>query len=472
MKLAQKLALFLIAPLLVVLVVNAGLRLRREAALIESESERAQQRLAMSIATAIADNWADDGVAYAERLAADLKDAGVRFVAGNRADADAPRGAVESDGHVVVAGSAPVVVDGVVVGAVHVRDVMLSEERYLAGTVWRSLVLSLLLTAIVIVVAGLAGARVVGAPLDALVVQARRIGRGELDAEVTPTGNTEIATLSAAFNAMAEQLRAARARTEAEARAKDEALAHLRRADRLATIGKLSAGLAHELGTPLNVVIGRADLIATGEVVGDEAKDNARVVVDQAQRMSRIIRQLLDFARPRPPQRQTLAMRRALDNVQTMLAPFAKKAGVEIVVDAVANAANANVDVDVDADHEQLDQILVNLTMNAIQALAPGGTVSLRADVVDAAAPGTASIRRYVRLCVKDDGPGIAPDVLPRVFDPFFTTKPVGEGTGLGLAVTHGLVEEHGGFIVVDTAVGRGTSFCVHLPQRAPEQSR
>ncbi len=234
--------------------------------------------------------------------------------------------------------------------------------------------------------------------------------------------------------------------TEAELR--KEALTQLRHADRLTTIGRLAAGLAHELGTPLNVVSGKASLVSSGRVAGEDAKKAARVIEQQADRMTTIIRHLLDFARRGGTGREATDLRALCEQTAELLRPLARRSNVTLSCEGPAVTASVN--------RSEMQQVLSNLVTNAIHAMPEGGDVSLIAAVDDGA---------YAIIRVEDEGDGIAPDVLPRIFDPFFTTKEVGAGTGLGLSVVHGIVDDHGGTIHVETAVGRGTTFILRLPR-------
>ncbi len=471
MKLALKIAVWMLAPLLLVIAIKSGLRLQREAELLENETARDNAVLAHALATAIVDSWAVGGEPFARRLISDVDVGGsakrIRF----RSAAELEPAARTSTVDVVVPSTnpggewrtaVPVVVDGRVVGAVDVSEMLTTEVEFLKGTLWRSIALTLVMVAVALIAAVTMGLRLLGQPLTALAEHALRVGNGDLDARLPVHGSDELAAVARAFNEMTQRLQAAQVSARAADEAKEAAVAQLRHAERLATVGQLSAGLAHELGTPLHVVIGRAELVASGEVEGDEARHNARIVVEQGQRMSRIIRQLLDFARSRRPEPRATDPVVLFRAVCGLLEPLAKKRGVELIV-----VEDHDTPRFLDADREQLEQVLVNLTMNAIQATEPGGHVTLRARLVDQPGRMPGSVVRSVRIDVADDGSGIPVDVQRRIFDPFFTTKDVGEGTGLGLAVAHGLVSEHGGFVTFETAPNKGTTFFVFLPQQA-----
>lgn len=238
----------------------------------------------------------------------------------------------------------------------------------------------------------------------------------------------------------------------------------LQHANRLATVGQLAAGLAHELGSPLQVVSGRAKMVATGEVLDGDAREAGKVILGQAVRMTQIIRGLLDFARRRPPQASVADLRDIARDTLRIIEPLTKKKGVALNLEVAGP-------VSVRADVVQIQQALTNLVMNAIQAVGEQGRVTILVRTQPATPPSDRDGPRseYACLGVKDDGPGIKQADLPRVFEPFFTTKDVGEGTGLGLAIAHGLVAENGGWIAVESEVGQGACFSIFLPCHAKD---
>jgi two-component system NtrC family sensor kinase len=240
----------------------------------------------------------------------------------------------------------------------------------------------------------------------------------------------------------------------------------LQHSNRLATIGQLAAGVAHELGSPLQVVMGRAKMIATGESVHDEAKEAGKIIHLQAQRMAVIISGLLGFARRRPPQRTTANLDAIARDVHRMLVPIAKKKAVILELDVPQNGIDGATNVDT----QQIQQALTNLVMNAIQAVPEHGRVAIVVGRRIEHPPDHSGLLRLDHaqqvtcIQVRDDGPGIEAHHLGRVFEPFFTTKDVGEGTGLGLAVAHGLVRDNGGWIRVESEPGRGACFSIYFP--------
>jgi signal transduction histidine kinase len=228
-------------------------------------------------------------------------------------------------------------------------------------------------------------------------------------------------------------------------------------------VGKLAAGLAHEIGTPLNVILGHAELIADEHAPGSSTHDNAIVVSQQAERVALIVRQLLDFARRRSLLRTRHDLVDLLRQTAGLVGSLAHKSRVALEIACSRGPVWARV------DPAQMQQALTNLVVNGIQAMPDGGELrlSIAKRSVEPPPDHGGPIAPYHCLEVADGGAGIEPDVLSRVFEPFFTTKDVGEGTGLGLSVSYGIVREHGGWIGVDSAPGAGSRFCIFLPAEA-----
>lgn len=308
----------------------------------------------------------------------------------------------------------------------------------------------------IVVAAALAlvlGMLFIGRPVSRLAAKARRVGTGDLAGPLKLRQRDELGELATEINLMCDRLAEERSAREA-------ATDQLRHADRLTTVGKLASGIAHELGTPLNVVSGRARLIRDGEVDGAEAVDSARIVAEQADRMTAMIRQLLDFARPRALQKSQVNVTSLAARVAELVATIAKTAQVEI------KAPEHDDSLRVEADDGQLNQVLINLVVNAIQATPKGGTVIVTSKRVEQSAPPyvESAGKQWLAIAIADTGIGMDAETRGRIFEPFFTTKAVGDGTGLGLSVTWGIVREHGGWIDVDSAPGKGATFTVYLP--------
>jgi two-component system sensor histidine kinase HydH len=228
----------------------------------------------------------------------------------------------------------------------------------------------------------------------------------------------------------------------------------LRRADRLSALGELSAGLAHEIRNPLGALEGAVQILQRPELPTDTRHEFVEMAGKEVGRLKALLTSFLDFARPQPPEKTLIEPVLLLESVVRLAAETAKMAKVQILVEAQEAAPIA-------VDAEQIKQVLLNLVLNAVQAMPEGGQVVLRARQEDGS----------VLLEIADQGSGIAPENLERIFDPFFTTR--ASGTGLGLSIAHQIVHGHGGQISVHNNQGRGATFTVILPLAAsqPETS-
>lgn len=233
--------------------------------------------------------------------------------------------------------------------------------------------------------------------------------------------------------------------------------AELLQAQKMEALGQLISGVAHELNNPLSAIIAFAQLLRTDERLPADLAHDADLLVQEADRTRRIVQNLLDFARQRAPDRQPTELGPLIERTLELHA-YALRAGrIEIRLLLPTDLPAVWVDT------AQIQQVLLNLTLNAIQAIRagqPSGTITISARS-DAGAGSSASV---VRLRVEDDGPGVEESVRPRLFEPFFTTKQVGEGTGLGLSVSYGIVATHGGRLRFEPATNGGAAFILELP--------
>jgi len=293
------------------------------------------------------------------------------------------------------------------------------------------------------------------------VDQAHAVGLGDLSASNDlEHQNDEIGKLAHGLNQMVKDLKSASQKLDEETARRIEAIKQLNHAERLATVGKLASGLAHELGTPLNVVAGRAKMIMNGDMKDAEISDSATVIKNQAERMTDLIKHLLDFARSKTPEKTHEELIRPVKNTIHMLAPLASERN--IMLDIQKSGETPQVEIDVN----QIQQVLSNLIVNAIHAMPQGGRIEIRCGQKPALPPadrgGDENIYAFIEII--DNGVGIPKESLSRIFTPFFSTKQVGEGTGLGLSIAHGIIKEHGGWMTVDSIVNEGSTFTVYLP--------
>lgn len=296
-------------------------------------------------------------------------------------------------------------------------------------------------------------------PIDRLRMAAERLAAGRLQTEVPVQGAAEVARLAATFNEMAAQLREDRAalqdrlaeleRTTAELTTAQD---HLVRTARLAAVGRLSAGVAHEIGNPLAAIRGLLDLMQMGDLEPDEEREFVARIQRESERIHHTIRDLLDFSRSEPDDGGRVESSADLGEVVSDTVKLVDRQSrfreIELALELDPDLPRVR------GDHERLRQLLLNLLFNAADALGGRGHIRVR----------TSNGNNVIRLIVEDDGPGIDDTILDQVFDPFVTTKPAGQGTGLGLAVCHTIVERLGGSIEASNREQGGATFEVTLP--------
>jgi two-component system NtrC family sensor kinase len=469
-KIIPKLTLALFAGTSVILAVNGVLRVERERGTFDADRVRDHEMIGRSLAAATDAVWRTDGEQAARQaidaVSAHLTTMRIRWVGADQAStlgvdpsvlAATPAGQPITRVTHGAGGSAwdtlvPLDVGGALRGVIELTEPMTSEQHFVRSVIVETAGMALTLAIVSATLSFLMGQWLVGARVRVLSDKARRIGLGDFSGPVALGQRDELTDLAREVNAMSDRL--------------VTTLQQLRHADRLATVGKLASGVAHELGTPLNVVSARARMIADGEANAGEAREYAGVIVGATERMTKTIRQLMQFARRGKVEKARRDVRELACETLELLRPLAAKRRVAL------DLGSSDVDSTANVDGGQIQQVITNLTMNAIQAVPDAGLVELgisreRVRTPTEVGGGEASV---LCLRVRDTGPGIAPEHLQHVFEPFFTTKDVGEGTGLGLAVSYGIIREHGGWIAVESRVGHGTTFSVFLPVPDPHE--
>ncbi|MGB7923823.1 MAG: ATP-binding protein [Pyrinomonadaceae bacterium] len=308
-------------------------------------------------------------------------------------------------------------------------------RRYLVFSVITALLPNLILVALII--------RTISRPVRRLTEAAVTVAGGAYGAQVNLQSNDEMGLLAASFNEMSRKMAVDIERLR-------DLNEQLIRTEKLAAAGTLAAGVAHEVNNPLASISSLIQILQTREGVDAETREMLRLISTQIARITQVLRDMMDFARVRPPARSSVEINQLVE-AAIRLASFDKgfqRLRLKTTTDAAAPP--------VLADADQLQQVFLNLLLNARDAMPDGGEINIRA-AYDASA-------REVIVEIIDTGTGIAPEHRAHVFDPFFTTKAAGTGTGLGLAVCYGIITAHGGRITIGPNNGRGTRVRVALP--------
>jgi two-component system, NtrC family, sensor kinase len=311
--------------------------------------------------------------------------------------------------------------------------------------------------------------RLVYRPLRDLESGAKRLAQGDLDHPIPVRSEDEFGQLASSFNTMTEALRLTQGELREAAHGLEQKVAErteqLRlaqseaaRSEKLASVGLLAAGIAHELNNPLTGVLTFSHLMRQKLPDGSMDAEDMDLVIRETKRCATIIRRLLDFARQKAPETKFCDLNQLVrDTVHFIERP--------------AHLQDTDVSLDLDpdlpqvwVDEDQIKQVVMNMLVNAQHATEQAGSITVRTRRASAPPKGDAAADAMVEIAIIDSGCGIPEKNLQRIFDPFFTSKEVGKGTGLGLSVSHGIVQAHGGTIRVESEVGRGSTFYVYLP--------
>ena len=402
--------------------------------------------------------------------------------------------------------SAPLIIQGKTLGALR-GELPLDDLRETLSRSQATIFLYILLDAVLLVAVGsFLLSRVIVNPLKKLVQMSEKIGEGHLDSTSEPSGGDEVGKLFSSFNLMASRLRDHRAKMEENIHSLEQVNLELRRvqnevirSEKLASIGRLAAGVAHEVGNPTGAILGYLDLLTKGGLPEAEAKEILQRAENEADRIRRIVRELLDFARPSRSVEEEVDINAVIGNALSLLSHQKKVwEKVQVIKEFQPDLPKWK------GDPHQLQQVMVNLVLNAADAMTSSNLTGMvkehklcvrsralpveevpeftevlprrrREDspVVDyslmrarglTSAPFPREILSLVRVEVEDTGPGIPKEALSKIFDPFYSTKPPGEGTGLGLAICLRILESYGGRIHVQSTEGEGATFTVLLP--------
>lgn len=285
-------------------------------------------------------------------------------------------------------------------------------------------------------------------PVTHLIRASAEISGGNLAPDIGPISKDDIGRLQKNFLIMTDALR------EKEKRHKVEHETHLLQSEKQASVGKLAAGVAHEINNPLTAVLTFTHLILRRKDLADEVRADLEIVKTQTERVRKIVKSLLDFSR------QTVIQTESTEINQLIKDSVGLMKNQALIKDVTLSFHGADSLPTLTLDQNQLQSVLINMIINALDATPAGGHIDIQTMKVDA------NGQRGVEISIADTGSGISPDHMNQIFDPFFTTKEVGKGTGLGLAVTAGIIERHGGTIKVWSQTHKGTTFTIWLPCR------
>jgi len=319
--------------------------------------------------------------------------------------------------------------------------------------------------------------RLVYVPLRDLETGAERISSGNLEQPIPVRSGDEFGQLAASFNAMTAALansqvelrewgRTLEQKVEKRTRELRIAEAETARSEKLASVGLLAAGIAHELNNPLTGILTFTTLLRKKMPDGSADAEDLDLVIRETKRCATIIRRLLDFAREKAPEKKFADLNRIIEDTVRIIERPASFRDIEITLELDPQLPQVWLDADL------IKQVIMNMLVNAQHAIQDAGSITVRTRRCPAPKspePGMPSVP-MVEMAIIDTGCGIPAQNLKRIFDPFFTSKEVGKGTGLGLSVSHGIVRAHGGAIEVESKVGEGSTFSVYLPiERPPE---
>jgi two-component system NtrC family sensor kinase len=340
-------------------------------------------------------------------------------------------------------------------------------ERPFEDSLWSTLFTFLGITLLGVALVSGVAIKIAGSisrPIHAMAEAAEKVAGGDYSPHVEVTSQDEIGHLAECFNRMVREL--SRANQELrqwavnlESKVDERTMqlkamqSHLIQTEKLAAIGKLAAGVAHEINNPLTGILTNSSLMLQDLPAGDSREEDLQVIVDETLRCRKIVKGLLDFARQTKPHKQSVDMNGVLDDVFSLIRNQASFHDIELELEQSPGLPM------VMADKDQMRQVVLNIVLNAAEAMPNGGKIHvstrLKAETGE------------VQISIRDNGPGIPDEIKNKIFEPFFTTKKT--GTGLGLAIAYGIIERHRGTILIDSAPSRGTTITLGIPAQVEE---
>ena len=362
-----------------------------------------------------------------------------------------------------------------VLGVLDTNLSLAQADVQLADSSWRMFLYTAGAMLIVAVLSWVFVWRVVHKPIKALKSGTEHLSKGELGYQIEVRSQDEVGDLADSFNGMSLQLRDANEeivtwaktledRVEQKTKELKRAHEHVLHVEKMASIGKMAAVVAHEVNNPLSGILTYAKLLQKWVASGraehekqEEAMQCLELIAAESRRCGELVKNLLNLSRTAPMNVQPTDLHAVIDRCLLLVRHQLELAGIQLQLNLATDLPR------VPCDPAQIEQVFLALIMNAIDAMPRGGNLWIETRLSDD--------ETEIKIRVRDDGAGIAPDVLPQIFEPFLTTKETGRGVGLGLAISRGIVERHSGRIEVESELGRGTTFTVTLPSQAAAAS-
>ncbi len=476
MKITQKLYLFIVLTLMLVMLPYSIIAYQREVALFKADMQKDASLLGRALLPILADTWQTIGKVKVDEVIRQVnaheEKFSVRWVwllpqtdeqyrplvplemLVSLTQAEQVLAVEQRDTLVTYVTVKP---DNQPLGALELVESLDGIRAYTTNSILNLFILSSFMVFSGALVMAIAGHLLITRRINLLIGHARDIAQEQYDRPPNVGAIDELATLGQELRLMSDKLQQKREQLIAENQAKLAIKEQLRHAERLKILGQLASGIAHELGTPLNVVLGRAKLMTAAGQHNEAVKSNADIIQKQVLKMSKMINQLLNFARRQTPHKRRVVLNERVAHLVKLLKPIAAKQEIELVViDKVS-------ELSINADWQQLEQVLSNLIVNGIQAMSKAGEMTV---IIDQRSGEDAELsdKPYAVIEVCDQGAGIPCEIMADIFDPFFSTKKAGEGTGLGLSIVKDIIDEHGGSITVKSEPHQGACFSLYLP--------